>query len=108
MGKLGQNDISDDPDEELRKYLDQDDVIEFERKQQLVSSIWQDQDVPQLEEKPRNTVGSVPPVKLHVGKIPQGLKNLPPTPTPSRTVMKTILTMRSKSVLLETLTNLGL
>ena len=74
MGKLGQNGISDDPDEELRKYLDQDDVIEFERKQQLVSSIWQDQDVPQLEEKPRNTVGSVPPVKLYVGKIPQGLK----------------------------------
>ena len=74
MGKLGLNDISDDPDEELRKYLDQDDVIEFERKQQLVSSIWQDQDVPQLEEKPRNTVGSVPPVKLYVGKIPQGLK----------------------------------
>ena len=40
--------------------------------------------------------------------IPQGLKNLPPTPTPSRTVMKTILTMMSKSVLLETLTNLDL
>ena len=63
-------------DEELFNYLEKDDLLEFERGQELVRSIWHNNQatysLPEIR-KNSNKVECQPPIKLFIGKIPQGL-----------------------------------
>jgi len=64
--------IKDQDDDELKRFLDKDDLIDFEKEQSIVRSLWQNQ--PLVEERKFDSrLESQPPIKLYVGKIPPGL-----------------------------------
>jgi len=64
--------FADQEEDELQRFLEKDDLVDFEKEQSVVRSLWQNQ--PFLEERSSDSrLESQPPVKLYVGKIPLGL-----------------------------------